>query len=61
MEKIVGQSCIIRLIAAIKNYINVSCVSKTNYDALKVRVDTLETQLTKLNEVLTKINGESHA
>lgn len=45
MEKIVGQSCIIRLITAIKNYINVSCVSKTNYDALKVRVDALETQL----------------
>lgn len=61
MEKIVGQSGIIRLITGIKNYINVSCVSKTNYDALKVRVDTLETQLTKLNEVLTKINGENHA
>lgn len=61
MEKIIGQSGIIMLITAIKNYINGSCVSKTNYDALKVRVDTLETQLTKLNEVLTKINGESHA
>lgn len=61
MEKIVGQSGIIMLITAIKNYINGSCVSKTTYDALKVRVDTLETQLTKLNEVLTKINGENHA
>lgn len=60
MEKIVGQSCIIRMIVAIKEYINGTYISKASYNALKARVDTLESQLTKINEVLTKINGESH-